>query len=64
MTATQLTRLQSTGGTVGWSPTRIDIEMDGQEVTHYGLDRNMNKYYKTRDGNIYQKQSTGWVLIK
>ena len=64
MSAVQLTRLQSTGDAVGWSPTRIHIEMDGHEVTHYGLDRNMNKYYKTWNGNIYQRQSSGWVLIK
>jgi hypothetical protein len=64
VTTTQLTQLQSTGGTVGWSPTRIHIEMDGHEVTHFGLDRNLNRYYKTWNGNIYQKQSAGWVMIK
>jgi hypothetical protein len=60
----QLTRLQSAGGAIGWSPTTIYIEMDGHEVTHYGLDRNLNHYYKTWNGNIYQKQGSEWVLVK
>jgi hypothetical protein len=55
-------KLYGRSGT-GWTRSQQLVTVDDKEVTHYGLDHNMNRYYRTADGAIYQKQGDGWVMI-
>jgi len=64
MSTTQLRSEKQYGRSgTGWSRTTHYTTMDDKLVTHYGLDMNMNRYYRTEDGAIYQKQGSGWVQI-
>lgn len=47
---------------VGWSEAVQYVTVDGDEVTHYGLDMNMTQYYRTAK-HVYVKSATGWVRI-
>lgn len=47
---------------VAWTEAVHYVTVDGHEVTHYGLDRSMTFYYRTRQG-IYAKHGNGWVRI-
>jgi hypothetical protein len=62
--ATQLksAKLYGRSGT-GWTCAQQYVTMDGKLVTHFGLDHNMHRYYRTEDGAIYQRQTDGWIQI-
>jgi len=47
---------------VAWSEAKQYVLADGAEVTHYGMDRAGNFYYRTDQGT-YIKQPHGWVRI-
>jgi hypothetical protein len=56
-----ITQLKSTGK-VEWTLSKTYNTIDGDEVTHYGLDYYGNYYYKTANA-IYIKMTDGWIKV-
>lgn len=50
-------------GAVDWIRAGTPVTIDGKEATHFGLDPNMYRYYRTVDGAIYQFRRNEWWRI-